>query len=164
MRKNPRAASGVILTALSLALVTGCSASGLGGAQPDMEGAGQEAVDAARDDVGSVLDRARSQVEEGVQSTLDCADIAQGLSDVDFNANPEQLDQEVADLRSTAERLDSEEIQQSLNDVLSRLQSYAEQVDAGEAADQALNDLRESAQQLGDDCNVPVEELIPSGS
>jgi hypothetical protein len=109
-----------------------------------------------------------SDVQSGVDKVSDCTSLVQAVSNVNLNpaANPEDIQNDIEELNRKVDELRHPEVKaaaEQLRDNVERFQNAVRSANVSEA-NQAIGQVRESAEGVARACNVPVDNLLGGGN
>lgn len=107
----------------------------------------------------------QSAVQRGVDKAQDCTRLVSNLADVNLDASAVRSDASAAinRLQRTVDRVQDGEVKRAANDLAQRLDRYADRLPRGESERQdALREVRSSAENLAEACDVPIDKLLPN--
>jgi translation elongation factor EF-1beta len=108
-----------------------------------------------------------SDVQGGVDKVRDCTSLVEAVSNVNLNpaASPADIENDVEELKRKVDELRHPEVKaaaEALRDDVDRFQSAVRAANPS-AANQAVRDVRQSAENVARSCNVPVDDLLGTG-
>lgn len=105
-----------------------------------------------------------SEVQGGVDKVRDCASLVEAVSNVNLNpaASIDEIEKDVQELQRKVDELRHPEVKaaaEALREDVDRFQSAVRAANPS-AANQAIRDVRQSAENVARSCNVPVDDLL----
>ena len=109
-----------------------------------------------------------SDVQSGVDKVSDCTSLVQAVSNINLNpaANPDDLQNDFEELQRKVDGLRHPDVKgaaEALRDNVERFQSAVRGANIAEA-NEALGQVRQSAEDVARACNVPVDNLLGGGN